>query len=279
MGKQINKILLLTDFSEVSNHATHYALNIAQQVKSEVVILHVINTPVDWVKLPLDKERLYPETKSEIGSAKTKLADLVKEFEGEGIKTTQSLVFNLGVEDIPQYISKDKHDLIIMGSHGSKGIKKYGLGSNAQKVIRSSQVPVLIVKSPPKSESIKRIVMASTFEDSQKDCFKRMFNYASDLGADVDLLYINTPYHFKETEDIDKMLTSFCEDCPKKSCGKHHVDALNEERGIQFFMNDSNADFLAIATKGKSPFSRLFSASLTESVVNNLTIPVLVFRQ
>lgn len=276
--KTINKILLLTDFSEVSNNTTHYALNIAKQVKSEIEILHIINTPVDWVKLPLEKEKLYPETKAEIGSARAKLSALVREFSNQGTKATESLVFNVGVENIPQYITEEKYDLIIMGSHGSKGIKEFAIGSNAQKVIRTSHVPVLIVKTPPKRESFDRIVMASTFEENQKPYFKKLFDYASDLGADIDFLYINTPYHFKETEEIEKMLTLFCEDCTKKNCSKHHINALNEERGVQYFMNTSNADFLAIATKGKSSFPRLFSVSLTESIINHLNIPVLVFR-
>jgi nucleotide-binding universal stress UspA family protein len=276
--KTIGKILLLTDFSEVANHATRYALNITELVGSEIEILHIVNTPVDWVKLPLDKEKLYPGIKSEIGSAKAKLSAVLSEFSKQGIKATESLVFNVGVENIPQYIAEEKYDLIIMGSHGSKGIKEFTIGSNAQKIIRTSQVPVLVVKTPPKSESFSRIVMASTFEENQKPYFRRMFNYASDLGADIDLLYINTPYHFKETEEIEKMLTFFCEDCPKMNCTKYHVDALNEERGVQFFMSHSKAGLIAIATAGKSKLSRLFSPSLSEAIVNHLEIPVLVFH-
>lgn len=276
--KTINKILLLTDFSEVANNAARYASNIAKHVKAEIEILHIINTPVDWVKLPLDKEKLYPEIKSETGNAKTKLSELLSEVSKQGIKATKSLVFNVGAENISQYIKKEKYDLIIMGSHGSKGVKEFAIGSNVLNVIRHTQVPVLVIKTPPKSDSFSRIVMASTFEENQKPYFEILINYASDLGADTDLLYINTPYHFKETEEIEKMLTFFCEDSLEKSCGKHHVDAFNEERGIQFFMNKSNADLFAIATTRKSKLSRMFSPSLSEAIINHLEIPVLVFH-
>ena len=276
--KTINEILLLTDFSEVSNYATQYALNISKKIKSDVEIMHIVNTPVDWVKLPLEKESLYPEIKAEIGHAKSKLSDLISKFSKEGIEAKRSLVFNMGAEDISQYISEEKYDLIILGSHGSKGIKKFTIGSNAQKVIRNSLVPTLIVKTAPKTEALGRIVMASTFEQNQKPYFKKLFNYASDLGAGIDLLYINTPYAFKETSEIEKMLTSFLDDCPENNCEKHHVDALNEERGIQFFMEKSNARLFTMATKGKSALSQLFSKSLTESVVSHLDIPVLVFH-
>ena len=276
--KTIRKILLLTDFSDVAHNASLYALNISIKVKSEIEILHIINTPVDWVKHPLDKEKLYPETKAEIARAKANLSSIGRGFKAEGIEASENLIYNVGVEDLPYYINKDKYDLIIMGSHGSKGIKEYVIGSNAQKVIRASQVPVLVVKTPPNNDSINKIVMASTFEENQKQTYERLFDYAADLGTEVDLLYINTPYHFKETEEIEKMLTTFCQDRPHQNCGKHHVDALNEERGIQYYMDQSNADIFAIATSGKSRWSRMISPSLSEAVVNHLDIPVLVFH-
>ena len=276
--KTINKILLLTDFSELANNATQYTFRIATKTKSEVEILHIINTPIDWVKLPLDKEKLYPEIKSEIGNAKAKLSALQMKFSKEGVKAIESLVFNVGVENIPQYITQDKYDLIIMGSHGSKGIKEFAIGSNAQKVIHTSEVPVLVVKNPPQNENFNRMVMTSTFEENQSPYFKRMFKYATDLAVDIDLLYVNTPYNFKETEEIEKMFTLFCKDCSKKNCSKYHVDALNEERGIQFFMSNSDADLMTIATEKKSILSSLFSPSLSEAIVNHLDIPVLVFH-
>ena len=276
--KTINQILLLTDFSEIADYARQYAQIIARQTSSAIGILHIINSPVDWVNLPLEKEKLYPETKARIGSAKAGLATMVNEFSRQGINAAQSLVFNVGVEDIPQYITADKYDLIIMGSHGSLGDRGVNLGSNAQKVIRYSKVPVLIVKTPPRSESFTRIVMASTFEEDQKPYFKEMFSYAAALGTEMDLLYVNTPYHFKETEEIDNMLTAFCEDDAEKNCGKYHVDALNEERGIKFFMSRSQADIFGIATGHRSMLTSLFSSSLSEAVVNHLDIPVLVFH-
>lgn len=274
----INKIVLFTDFSEVSQNATQYALNISKSTNAEIEILHVINTSVDWVNLPLENEKLYPEVKLEVGRAKEKLSALQVKFLEKGVKATESLVFNVGVENIPQYIKPEKQDLIIMGSHGSKGIKEFTIGSNTQKVIRNSEVPVLVVKSPPQSNFFNHIVMTSTFEENLKPYFKKMLNYATGLSSDIDLLYINTPYRFKETEEIEKTLALVCEDSSQKKCRKQYIDALNEEKGIDFFMRNSNADLLAIVTRKKTKLSSLFSSSLSESIITDLNIPVLVFH-
>jgi len=276
--KTINRILLLTDFSDVADHATAYTKLIAGQVHADVDIMHIINTPVDWSKLPLEKEKLYPEVKAEIGKSRARLSEMVMDFSKNDIEAVESLVFNLGVENIPKHIDSDKYDLIIMGSHGSKGIKPFSIGSNAQSVIRKAELPVLVVKAAPAIKTIKRVVFATTFEEDQRSFYKNMLNYVSDLKSDIDLLYINTPYHFQETKEIEKMHTLFCEAYPENRCNKHHVDAYNEERGIKYFMENTDADIFAIAKTDRTKLSGLFSPSLSEAVVNHLDMAVLVFH-
>lgn len=274
----IKKILLLTDFSVVSEYATKYALQIAEQTKATVEFLHVINTPVDWVKLPLEHEQYYPETKAQIGTAKAKLSALNNTFSKKGIKSTESLVYNIGAENIPRYINDKDYDLVIMGSHGANGFREITLGSNAQKVVRHTKVPTLIVKQAPKTDRFKRMVIASNFETSKQEFHNSLFDLSTQLQTQLDLLYVNTPYRFKETEVIEAQLSAFCEQCAPTPCGKHHVDALNEERGVAYFMKQSNADILAIATTGKSSLMQLFSPSVTEAVINHLDVPTLVFH-
>ncbi len=276
--KTVQNLLLLTDFSEISENAAQYALRLSKTLKADVDLLHIINTPVNWSKLPLEKEKFYPEVKAEIGSAKASLSALSMTFLKQGTKAVESLVFNEGVENIPRYINEEKYDLIIMGSHGSKGFKEAVIGSNAQKILRQIKTPILVVKTAPKTKSFSKIVMASTFEENQKSYFKQLYSYATDFKISINLLYINTPFNFKETIEINQMLNSFGEECSNNTCDKYYVDALNEERGIHYFMNTSDADLFAIATSEKSKLSRLFSPSLTEAIINHLHIPVLVFH-
>ncbi|MDZ7807487.1 MAG: universal stress protein [Gracilimonas sp.] len=280
--KSKNRILLLTDFSDVWQY-TRQPITLESslspgQVGSDVDIMHIINTPVEWSKLPLEREKLYPEVKAEIGNARAKLSKMVMDYSREDLKAVESLVFNLGVENIPKHIDSKKYDLIIMGSHGSKGLKPFSIGSNAQSVIRNAEIPVLVVKTPPENEKIGNIVMATTLEEDQRPYYKQLLNFAAEFNADVDLLFVNTPYNFRETKEIKKMHTALCEEGAAKNCENYHVDAYNEERGIQYFMEDSDAEIFAIAKRERSKFNGLFSSSLSEAVVNHLEIAVLVFH-
>lgn len=268
------RILLLTDFSEVSENATDYALQIAKTTRAHVQLMHIINTPVDWVKIPLEKEKLYPETKAEIGLANTRLDNLTKRFDKEGIVAKKSLVYNLGVENVSEHIKGKDFDLIVMGSHGTKGINTFRLGSNAHKVLRSAVIPTLIVKQKPASDAIKHIAFASTFEEDQKKAFQEVLRFSEVLGAQLHLLYINTPYNFNETAEMEKRLNDFCKSYAN-TCIKHTYNALNEERGIRYFMEKTAIDLFSIATAGKSGLVQFFSPSLTEHLINHLDVPVL----
>jgi len=272
--KTISKITLLTDFSEVSGYAATYALQIAKLVKAKVQIMHVINTPVDWVKISLENEKLYPETKAEIGMAKFKLGELAKEFGNQGVDTKPSLVYNLGVEDIAGHIKTSDTDLIIMGAHGQKGTSALNIGSNTNKVLRNVAAPTLVVKTDPKGVPVKNIVFASTFEEDQKPAFKKVEIVAKLFEADLHLLNINTPFNFNETTDMDKRLNDFCKEC-ETPCKSHIYNATNEVRGISYFLENNEMDLLSIATSGKSGFVQIFTPSITENLIKHLDIPIL----
>lgn len=271
----IKKILLLTDFSDVSESATQYALQLAKKSGADVRVLNVVATPVDWVKIPLEKELNYPETKQAIVYVKQQLKAIEDRFGKAGVSCQTSVSYNLGVENIVSHISHDEVDLVVMGSHGASGIKEFTIGSNAQKILRSVKTPVLVIKNPPKKDALESIVFASSFEDQQLPAFKTAAAFANITELEMHLLHINTPYNFSETHAIEKMMTAFCEKQSAVECHKHCYSALNEERGMDQFMSDSDIDLFAIATSGKSGLRQLFNSSLTERLVNHLEIPVL----
>jgi nucleotide-binding universal stress UspA family protein len=157
--KSITRILLLTDFSDISENAVEYAVLMAKKTRAEIQVMHLINTPVDWVNIGVEKEKQYPETRERIADARVQLNKVVSRFRDDDIIARPVLVYNMDVENIPEYVKDEDLDLIIMGSHGARGIKEFTIGSNAQKVLRTSRKPVLIVKKKPKYDSIKEVVL------------------------------------------------------------------------------------------------------------------------
>lgn len=270
----MKNILVPTDFSDCARAAEDIGLEIANKANAEIHFLHIINTPVDWVNLSIEKESLYPETKEEIGLAKYELDELVRRAEKMGLKVKQFLTFNKGRVEIDQHIKHHKHDFVVMGSHGTEGFREI-TGSNTQKVARYSPSPVLVIKKKSKKFEVKNIVFASTFEEDVNLPFQKIIAFADLMNAQIHLLYVNMPFQFKETDEAEANMQAFLEKYPRGNCTINIFNALNEERGIQKFAKNINADVIALTTHGKTGFMKMISPSITESLINHSDIPIL----
>ena len=273
----MKNILVPTDFSECAQIATKVAMNLAKKANAEIHFLHLLMTPVDWVNLPLEEEQNFHETKKQIGSAKSKLKMLVREAEKMGLIAKYFLVFDKGREEIDLHTKYHKHDFIIMGSNDAKGFKGV-LGSNAQRVVRTSTVPVLVIKQKPENFEIKNILFASTFEKKANKPFEKIIELAKVLDAKVHLLNVNTPSNFKETDEAIAKMETFLKTYPNHKYPINIYNALNEERGIISFSHKNNIDAIVMGTHGKTGLKRLISPSITESVINNSDIPVITLN-
>jgi len=270
----MKKILVPTDFSESAQAAVSVALEIAKRAKAEIHFLHSIFTPIDWQSISLDREARYPETKIRIGKARDELKKLVESAEKQGVKSREFLAFDKGREEIEQHIKNYKHDFVVMGSRGAGGIKS-APGSNTRKVIRYSKAPVLVVRKRPEKKEIKNIVFASTFDEDVKKQFKSVTELAELYSANIHLVYINTPYNFKETEESGYLISEFIKKTGFKQCTSSVYNSVREEDGIMKFSESVNADVISLVTHGRSGLSRFLTPSLTEELANRSEIPVL----
>lgn len=265
-------ILIPTDFSDCANNAAETGINLAKKMNAKIHFIHIQRTPVDWKKLRKEQEKNFPETLHEIGHVKGELTKLELKAQKANLKVTTALVFDNN--DISTVLEGNKYDLVIIGSHGTSGFKEL-IGSNTQRVVRSSSTPVLVVKESSKKNSFKNIVFASNFEEDVHQPFHKVIQFADLMKAQIHLLYVNMPFQFKETDEIEFAMQNFLKKCPKGTCTINIYNALNEERGIQKFAEKINADVIALTTHGKTGFMKMISPSITESLVNHAKIPVL----
>lgn len=268
----MKKILIPTDFSNCANNAVETGIKLAQKIKAEIHFIHVQRTPVDWKNLRKEKEKNFPDTLHEIGQSKGELAKLELKAKKAKLTVKTTLVFNNN--DISTALEDYIYDLIIIGSHGASGLKEL-IGSNTQRVVRYSKSPVLVVKDSLKKNAIQNIVFASNFEEEAHQPFQKVTQFAELVKAQIHLLYVNMPFQFKETDEIESVMQNFLKKCPRGTCSINIYNALNEERGIQKFAEKINADLIALTTHGKTGFIKMISPSITESLVNHSNLPVL----
>lgn len=267
-------ILIPTDFSESANHAAQVGVQLAKKLKAEVSFLHLLSTPVEWAKLSLEKEKLYPETKAKIENAKDALLKLERRAEKDGVEANSMLLFNHGMEDIVTYIKKERHFMVVMGTHGEKGVDHI-MGSNTQKVLKNSPVPVLAVKLHDHMGPLKKIGIASDFKEKSLESFSRIIDLAKHLNLETEIVFVNVPYNFMETNRIEKTMEDFINTHPESKVKTFVYNAYSEERGIGMYIHDHKPDIIATITHKHSELVKFFRPGITEKLINHFDLPVL----
>lgn len=213
-----------------------------------------------------------------IGQAKFELSKLVNKAKSVGLIAERILVFDTSGEAILKHLESHHHDFLVMGSHGVRGFQEKILGSNAQMMIRNSEVPVLIIKKPVFSP-IKNILFVSDFTDVSKKSFGALTYFADLLEAHIDLLFVNTSKGFKESEEIFSNMDEVMKHCNRaESCKRNIINANSVETGIRDFMMEKPMDLIAICTHGKSGLRQLFSPSIAEKIANHTLLPLLSIK-
>ena len=140
-------ILIPTDGSKLSEAALHAGLQLAKEQGSEVTVLYVMP---DYSAMMYSSEGMVGYSPSELRKDAEKMADKVLQAvqdmakaEGAECKTARTMNFSVHQAIIQQ--AKDSNcDLIVMASHGRKGLAGILLGSETQRVLVNSHIPVLV---------------------------------------------------------------------------------------------------------------------------------------
>ncbi|MEQ3656539.1 MAG: universal stress protein [Dokdonia sp.] len=275
-------ILIPVDFSKESEQALIVGASIAKRISAKLVLTHM--TEFDDVSLtqePVDSmtKRIYYSKLT----AKRFDEFLNKDFL-QDIIVEPVLQNHLDFSSISSMATNISADLIVMGSSGSKGIAEMTTGSNTEKVVRSSSVPVLVVKNNGINFSSETILFVSDFKEESIEAYKRISQISEMLNSKLSLLYINLPgKHFKSTKQMDETLFKFF----TKAVHPDPVTAIKKvnryadftiEEGINNYSYLSSADIIAIPTHGRTGLSHLLHGSISEDVANHSMKPVLTVK-
>lgn len=275
---QMKKILVPTDFSECADHATEVAAQISRKTGATLHLLHVISIPVYGTANSFEFHSKSAEGIFWMKLAKERFEKLLAKPYMQGIETVEILQFENVYSTIASQAKDNDIDMIVMGSHGDSGVHEVFIGSNAEKVVRLVECPVLTIKKRHENFDINTVIFASNFFGEAKDNFKRLFNFVELFDAILHLVKINTPVHFETSSYSHQLMDDFIKQWDLKNVEKH----IHNERSVQIGLNvvskELDADMIAMETHGKSGITRFFMGSHTEDVVNHIDLPVLSLK-
>jgi nucleotide-binding universal stress UspA family protein len=275
-------ILVPTDFSLLSENALRTAASIAKTMHAKILVVHMVG--IKDTLLSREETRSALESVFYLKLAEKQFAKFLDHSFLEGIEVKTAIKRHTNFNEINEVAASNDVSLIVMSSNGSSGLHEMLIGSNTEKVVRSSDIPVLVIKQPVSDFALDNGTFACDFTLENIPAFKKAHKFFTDFDATMNLVFINTPgRNFKTSKEIDSLLFNFFKEIgdtnPAERIKDVHIICDNTvEEGIFSFSSMNNADIIAIPTHGRQGIAHLLNGSISEDVANHSVLPVLTLK-
>ena len=142
---EFKKILVPVDFSENSPKILEAAADIAAKLDSDLFVVFVVQSFEDYSGFFVPHMPIAQFEEEMFQSAENKMASFLTENLGSARPCTSTVIKGDVAEEITDYAAKNNISIIVMGTHGYKGLEKVLFGSVAEKVVKTSPCPVLTI--------------------------------------------------------------------------------------------------------------------------------------
>jgi len=278
----MKKILVPFDFSKESKYGLDLAVSLAEMSNATIDILYVVED------LGEDAFVSSGQTNTATGiddvfvlkiiqQSKNKLAKLVAELQAKKIRVISEIKFGGLYKHVASRIDSKKCDMVVMGTKGSNGLQEFLMGSNAEKVVRSVNTPVITLRKAVKKKDLRKVVIATNFElipNSVVASIKKMQDW---FDFKVVIANVNTPHLFHSSHDAMEKLNVIAKKAGFANTEVVVYNDYNEETGIVNLGSDYDADLIILGTHQRKGLKRLLYPSVAAYLVNHSDLPVMTY--
>jgi len=276
----MKKILFPTDFSDAATNAFVHALEFANIVKAELILLHTFEIPVyDSQYFPENYASIYNSIelakfemfKDEI----PKLRTIAIERNLEDIVIKHRLMDGDLIYNLKNAVEEDQVDFVIMGTTGISDWTKFFFGSNTNSVISGVEVPVLCVPEDAKFKKINNIGFTTKYREKDKKELRKVLKIAKKTNAKVKSLYVKTSGSDVSENTIKEWQLEFADE---------NVEFLilpsdEVKETIVDFILYKDIDILTTITHKKSFFESIFDSGFSKKITKEVSVPVLIMHE
>ena len=265
-------ILVLTDYSDVSENAVHYAMKMAGYLKAKIIIMHVFHVPVPTSDMPIviSYDELEKNSMKQLGD----FYDRIKKEHSETVLTELITEGGFATSEILSLLEKRKIDLAVMGVTGAGKSKSVLWGSTATSVMKKTKCPVLIVPKKMKFKKPSKIVLAYDFNavipKYVTHSIKWLVNVFKSEVFVFDML-------LRDERKYEKALAGVHVDdrFSETKHSMHFHEGENVLAEINSFVDEKNADWLIMIPHKYNFWESLFHRSTTKQMAFQTKVPLL----
>lgn len=277
----MKRILVPTDFSENALQALKVAAQLARKYNAKLYLLHMLG--ISQAIIGKDEASEGAEAIYYMKLVKRRFEELKSQEYLKGLEV-EEIVQNYKIfSEVNDVAHEHGIDLVVMGSHGTGMVNDFFVGSNTEKVVRSSDFPVLVIKKDRPDFKMDKVVFACDFDMENIHAYRRAMHLFNNFGSEVHLLYVNLPnQNFLNSSEMEERVKNFIAEADNGDLANlekvtYHSD-YTIENGIYNFSNKVDADLIAIPTHGRQGISHFFMGSIGEDLANHAELPVITFK-
>lgn len=277
----MKSILLPTDFSENSWNAIKYALNYFEKSNCHFYLLHVNSlsnlTSFDTAYIPTSEEL---QTKLSKKHLRQFLKRILQELPHNKKHRFYTLTdYNFFIESIRNYVQEKKIDIIVMGTKGATGIKKFIIGSNTGDVITKVHCTTLVVPENAKFNNLNEIAFPTDLALSYHiQTLQPISEVLDKFNSFLRILHIN-----KKKENLNKDQLKYKELLEDYFNGfKHSFHFLTSDKiedAVQCFVKSRGIDMIAMVAKNLNYFQQILFLPTIEEISYHTDVPFLVLHE
>jgi nucleotide-binding universal stress UspA family protein len=300
----LKNILCPVDFSEFSLQAFRFAVGIARHFQARLIVQHTIHIPTST--LPEGPEVIKPREMLELSRrrAEQDLHRLIAESGAEGTEIYVKVNEGDVKDRIVQTVGAQNIDLVVMGTHGRKGVSRLVLGSVAEHIVHEAVCPVLVVSHPEtgfvKLEDtepvhLKTILAATDFSPDSARALTHALRWASEWNGKVvlfhavetppprmhgmiDLLPEFNPYFDKEVAEAWERIHQVIPEAARNRCElTYEVRQGNPREQILQYAQEMRPDLIVMGSRGSGRSSVVWGSTIS-GVARDGRFPVLSLR-
>jgi nucleotide-binding universal stress UspA family protein len=284
----LSKILVTTDFSEVSNRALDYAIALARRYDARIYLTHVITPDPFQFAEPQLAQATYEKVRQ---AAEEGITDILISGKLRGVPHEVLMEEGNVWPTLEKLIAAHEIDLVVAGTHGRGKVQKILVGSVAEEIFRQANTPVLTVGPAVKGEvgkevELSNILFATDFGPGAEKAAAYAFSLAQEHDASLTLLHVvesATAYteesvaRLREVHAVrmKQLMPSGSENWCKP---EFRVTFGAAEEEILIAAKESQADLIVMGAKARRSFAGHAPLTIAYNVVTKAACPVLTVR-
>jgi nucleotide-binding universal stress UspA family protein len=271
-------ILVPTDFSAIATNALHYAIEMANTIKANLMLLHVYQVPVSYTDAPIVMVSV-----DELRHAAEKRMEQLKEMVRKIVRPEQKIYTEtrLGniTDELESICEKIKPFAVVMGTKGASAFERVVFGSNTLSAIRHLHIPVICVP-PGKTfgKGIKKIGFACDCKEVVATTPTRIIrDLVKNFDAELHVLNVNTDGKREEEKpEQTVLLETLLSDLHPEY---HFLEHTDIEDAINEFAEKNNLDLVISIPKQHKLVEKIFRKSSTRQLVYESHVPVMCIHE